>query len=169
MRKEIIASCFILFQSFFADAELIIIKDYGGDSMTQYYDAINPQDVDSQIQQDFVTSESSESENLYLPIETTKMQPGYFDKIDINIHNLQPFVVVGYDDISIKWLIENKIKLENISNIVGIVVNVDSLTDLNYLRSLVDFQLYPMSGDDIADRLYLNHYPALFTSQSIEQ
>ena len=164
MRKEIIASCFILFQSFFADAELIIIKDYGGDSMTQYYDAINPQDVDSQIQQDFVTTA-----NLYLPIETTKMQPGYFDKIDINIPNLQPFVVVGYDDISIKWLIENKIKLENISNIVGIVVNVESLADLNYLRSLVDFQLYPMSGDDIADRLYLNHYPALFTSQSIEQ
>jgi len=53
---------------------------------------------------------------------------------------------------------------------VGLVVNVESLQALNRLRALIpDVPLSPVSGDDLAERLGLRHYPALITSTGIEQ
>jgi len=50
------------------------------------------------------------------------------------------------------------------------MVNVETVQALNRLRSLVpDVPLSPVSGDDLAERLGLRHYPALITATGIEQ
>jgi len=53
---------------------------------------------------------------------------------------------------------------------VGLVVNVETLQALNHLRTLVsDVPLSPVPADDLAERLGLQHYPALITATGIEQ
>lgn len=53
---------------------------------------------------------------------------------------------------------------------VGLVVNVETVQGLARLRALVPgVPLAPVSGDDLAERLGLRHYPALITATGIEQ
>ncbi|WP_431521391.1 PFL_4695 family integrating conjugative element protein [Blastomonas fulva] len=53
---------------------------------------------------------------------------------------------------------------------VGLVVNVESMAALVELRHLAPgLTLAPASGDDLAQRLDLRHYPVLITSTGIEQ
>ncbi|HFS0748524.1 TPA: PFL_4695 family integrating conjugative element protein, partial [Pseudomonas aeruginosa] len=53
---------------------------------------------------------------------------------------------------------------------VGLVVNVETVQGLARLRTLVPgVPLAPMSGDDLAERLGLRHYPVLITATGIEQ
>ena len=53
---------------------------------------------------------------------------------------------------------------------VGLVVNVETVQSLARLRALVPgVPLAPVSGDDLAERLGLRHYPVLVTATGIEQ
>ena len=53
---------------------------------------------------------------------------------------------------------------------VGLVVNVESMAALTALRRLAPgLTLSPASGDDLAQRLGLRHYPVLITSTGVEQ
>lgn len=158
-----------VFITFFAHSELIVISDYGGNAMTDYYEGIDPQDIESQEHMKQIMPDNfNVSEELYLPI-TSVMTPGTVESIDIDIPSLQPFIIIGYDDLSIQWLKMKKIDLEAMTNIVGIVVNVNSIDELNYLRNLVNIPLYPMQGDDLTERLNIYKYPVLVTGKSIEQ
>src|SRR3546814_6703516 len=53
---------------------------------------------------------------------------------------------------------------------VGLVVNVETVQGLALLRALVPgVPLAPVSGDDLAERLGLRHYPALITATRSEE
>ncbi|MNE90682.1 hypothetical protein D3C80_1882240 [compost metagenome] len=53
---------------------------------------------------------------------------------------------------------------------MGLVVNVESAAALAALRKLAPgLNLSPASGDDLAQRLGLRHYPVLIMSTGIEQ
>ena len=53
---------------------------------------------------------------------------------------------------------------------IGLVVNVETVQGLARLRALVPgVPLAPVSGDDLAERLGLRHYPVLITATGIEQ
>lgn len=53
---------------------------------------------------------------------------------------------------------------------MGLVVNVESMAALTALRRLAPgLTLSPVSGDDLAQRLGLRHYPVLITSTGVEQ
>ncbi|CAP44551.1 PFL_4695 family integrating conjugative element protein [Bordetella petrii] len=52
----------------------------------------------------------------------------------------------------------------------NLVVNVETVQGLERLRALAPgVPLAPVSGDDLAERLGLRHYPALITATGIEQ
>ena len=53
---------------------------------------------------------------------------------------------------------------------MGLVVNVESMAALTALRRLAPgLTLAPASGDDLAHRLGLRHYPVLITATGVEQ
>lgn len=80
-----------------------------------------------------------------------------------------PFFLVGDDDLSKSWLLQRQDALLQI-NAVGLVVNIETAESLQQLRALVPgLTLVPVSGDDIAQRLNLQHYPVLITATQIEQ
>lgn len=166
MKSTLLVMLFV-FITFSVHSELIVISDYGGHAMTDYYEGIDPQDIESQEHMKQMMP-FNVSEELYLPI-TSVMAPGNVESIDIDIPSLQPFIIIGYDELSIQWLKMKKSDLEAMTNIVGIVVNVNSIDELNYLRNLVNIPLYPMQGDDLTERLNIYKYPVLVTGKFIEQ
>ncbi len=82
---------------------------------------------------------------------------------------LPPFFLVGDDARSRAWLQQRAGALRQLSA-AGLVVNVESPQALQELRALAPgLVLSPASGDDLARRLGLRHYPALLTATGIEQ
>ena len=87
----------------------------------------------------------------------------------IEAPGLRPFVVVGDDKASQDWLQRHAASLRE-RGAVGLVVNVETVQGLARLRALaLGVPLAPVSGDDLAERLGLRHYPALVTATGIEQ
>ena len=67
------------------------------------------------------------------------------------------------------WLQQRQEALHDL-RAVGLVVNVDSAAALAELRRLAaGLILSPASGDDLAHRLGLRHYPVLITPTGVEQ
>jgi len=104
-----------------------------------------------------------------LPVRSSKLTPGTVTRRAIEAPGLRPFFIVGDDENSENWLRRHAASLRE-RGAVGLVVNVETLDALNRLRMLVpDMPLSPVSGDDLAERLGLRHYPALITATGIEQ
>ncbi|KJS66071.1 MAG: hypothetical protein JL55_37630, partial [Pseudomonas sp. BICA1-14] len=75
----------------------------------------------------------------------------------------------GDDARSRAWLRQRHAALRELGA-VGLVVNVESTAALVDLRRLAPgLTLAPASGDDLAQRLGLHHYPVLITATGIEQ
>ncbi|MFP3693207.1 integrating conjugative element protein, partial [Burkholderia sp. SIMBA_048] len=80
-----------------------------------------------------------------------------------------PFFLVGDDRPSRAWLHARGDTLRAMGA-VGLVVNVGSADALATLRrDAPGLTLVPASGDDIAVRLGLSHYPVLVTATGVEQ
>jgi len=150
-----------------------VVQDLGGVSALPYYEALNlqPRNVDAlppniRVPQAPATPAS---EADMLPVRSSKLTPGTVTRRAIEAPGLRPFFVVGDDELSQTWLRRNTASLLE-RGAVGLVVNVETLQALNRLRALVpDVSLSPVSGDDLAERLGLHHYPALITATGIEQ
>lgn len=81
---------------------------------------------------------------------------------------MTPLFMVGDDDLSRAWLIRMLPKLRAL-RASGMVVNVESARGLAALRAqAAGLTLMPASGDDLARRLGLRHYPTLVTATGIE-
>lgn len=155
-------------------SKLIVVQDSGGVSALPYYEelGLTAEPVETVMQNGGANSRPISrpvSIESMLPVRSELLTPGQVVSRSIQAPNLPPFFMIGDDDLSQRWLIARKETLQKIGA-MGLVVNVTSLQRLNELQALVpDLKLSPVSGDDIATRLGLAHYPVLITSTAIEQ
>ncbi|WP_313054336.1 integrating conjugative element protein [Pseudomonas lopnurensis] len=151
---------------------LIVVEDRGGASALPYYEALKLQPRAG------LQSPSIEvprppakpfSETDMLPVRSIRLSPGDVSRRTIEAPGLTPLFLVGDDERSRAWLRQRASRLQALGA-MGLAVNVESAQALTALRALVpDLLLSPASGDDLAERLTLHHYPALITATSIEQ
>lgn len=152
---------------------LIVVEDHGGASALPYYEALNLLPRTGSFQSPPLpipeVSPMVSSEAQMLPVHSSRLTPGKITRQVIEAPGLQPFFLIGDDAASHAWLRQHAASLLE-RQAVGLVVNVETLAGLTQLRALVpDLQLWPVSGDDLAGRLGLRHYPVLITATGIEQ
>ena len=156
------------------DTRLIIVEDRGGVSALPYYQVLDlppmgtPIAPPAHIEVPEAPSQPF-SEADMLPVKSALLSPGSVERRSIQAPGLQPLFLVGDDELSQAWLRERAASLLTL-NAVGLVVNVDTAEGLARLRELAPgLTLSPVSGDDLAQRLELRHYPVLITPTGIEQ
>jgi len=152
---------------------LIVVEDRGGVSALLYYEALNLQPRTGSIQRPPVPipqlPSTIDGEAQMLPVRSAKLTPGAVVRRVIEAPGLQPFFLIGDDETSHAWLRRHAASLHE-RNAAGLVVNVETMQGLERLRALAPgLQLWPVSADDLADRLGLRHYPALITATGIKQ
>jgi integrating conjugative element protein (TIGR03765 family) len=158
-----------------ADSALIVVEDLGGVSALPYYRELNLQSQTPRRRPPEPSRQSSPqlrprySEDAMLRVRSARLTPGLVEHRAINVPGLTPLFLIGDDEQSRKWLRDHLPRLRSLSAI-GFVVRVDSAQALRSLRELAPgLTLVPASGDDLADRLRLRHYPVLITAAGIEQ
>ncbi|MGO3130324.1 MAG: integrating conjugative element protein [Alcaligenes sp.] len=152
---------------------LIVVEDRGGVSALPYYDALNLQPRTGGVQRSPIPipqiPPSVDAEAQMLPVHSAKLTPGAVARRVIEAAGLQPFFLIGDDEVSQAWLRRHAASLRE-RNAAGLVVNVETAQGLERLRALAPgLRLWPVSADDLAERLGLRHYPALITATGIEQ
>ena len=104
-----------------------------------------------------------------LPVKSEQLSPGDVPRRVIQAPGLTPIFLIGDDDRSRAWLRQRGPALRD-RNAIGLVVNVETAQALASLRQVAGgLTLSPVSGDDLAARLGLKHYPVLITATGIEQ
>lgn len=154
-----------------AQPALTIVEDLGGTSALPYYEALNlePRTTADVPPFSLPVPPSAMGEADMLPVRTERMTPGTVAPRVLDAPGLTPFFLVGDDERSIAWLRRMAPSLRE-RNAVGLVINVQTAEALARLRGLVaGLELAPVSADDLAERLHLQHYPVLITSTGIEQ
>lgn len=160
--------------AFAGSHQLIVVEDAGGGSALPYYRAINllplPHDADSVRLPTLPPPPTRRyGEADLLPVHSKRLTPGHVIRRVIAAPGLQPLCLLGDDPLSRSWL---KARLATLLRLhaVGLVVQVHSFPALQALRAAAPgVRLVPASGDDIARRLDLHHYPVLITATGIEQ
>ncbi|MCD5975308.1 integrating conjugative element protein [Pseudomonas quasicaspiana] len=148
-------------------ADLTVVEDKGGISALPYYRSLNPEP--SAPTSSGLASQLNPVVAQGLPIRTTRMTPGSVQGRVINAPGLQPLFLIGDDETSHRWILERDALLEQMQA-VGLVVNVATPERLAVVKSwLPNTLVSPASGDDLSQRLGLNHYPVLITPTAIEQ
>ena len=151
---------------------LIVVEDKGGTSALPYYRALNPQDAQpgqpAKPQPVPRIGSPADAEAAMLPVRSARLTPGDEPRRAIRAPGLTPLFLVGDDDRSRAWLKQRGKDLQAL-RAVGLVVNVATPDALAALRRLAPgVMLSPASGDDLAQRLGLKHYPVLITATGIE-
>lgn len=154
--------------------QLIVVEDAGGVSALPYYRAINllpsPHDADS-VRLPTVAALPTRhyGEADFLPMHSKRLTPGHVTRRVIAAPGLEPLCLIGDDPLSRSWLEARLTTLQRF-HAVGLIVQVHSYAALQALRAAAPgVLLVPASGDDIARRLDLHHYPVLITATGIEQ
>lgn len=157
-----------------AQSPLTVVEDQGGASALPYYEALSPpprQQASPSPSSAAVPTAPARlfSEADMLPVRSQRLSPGTEPRRVIQAPGLMPMFVIGDDDRSRAWLAERGATLREM-NATGLVVNVESAWALAALRREAQgLTLSPVSGDDLAGRLGLRHYPVLITATGIEQ
>ncbi|MBY4674879.1 integrating conjugative element protein [Burkholderia multivorans] len=155
-----------------APAPLIVVQDHGGVSALPYYQALNPQDTGAAPPPVPAPTphigNPADAEASMLPVRSAQISPGDEPRRVIRAPGLTPLFLIGDDDRSRAWLRQRQAALRDLQA-VGLVVNVASAEALASLRRLAPgLMLSPVSGDDLAGRLGIRHYPVLITATGIE-
>ncbi|MBV59831.1 MAG: integrating conjugative element protein [Nevskiales bacterium] len=155
-----------------ASAPLIVVEDRGGASALPYYRSLNPQPDRATPSTPIPlprVGTTTDAEAAMLPVRSAHLSPGDVPRRVIRVPGLTPLFLIGDDARSRAWLRQRQAALRD-QQAVGLVVNVESMAALTALRRLApDLTLSPTSGDDLAQRLDLRHYPVLITATGIEQ
>ena len=106
----------------------------------------------------------------YLPIQTPKLTPGDVTPKALNNPQLiQPFFLVGSDNRSRQWLLQNREQLKRI-HAIGLLVQANTLNDVQTMQSLSQgLTLIPAPANELIKRYGLEHYPVLITKEGITQ
>ncbi|CAM8846115.1 Integrating conjugative element protein [Burkholderia pseudomallei] len=150
--------------------DLIVVGNDGGVSALPYYRALNLLPDASAVAPPPVpaTPHAPYREADLLPVHSARLTPGRVTPRTLRAPGLSPFFLIGDDRPSRAWLHAHDDALRAMGAI-GLVVNVDSADGLAALRrDAPGLTLVPTSGDDIATRLGLSHYPVLVTATGIE-
>ncbi|WP_338807047.1 integrating conjugative element protein [Pseudomonas chlororaphis] len=150
---------------------LIVVEDRGGASALPYYEALSLEPREAPVAPPFnlPVPRTSMGEADMLPVRTQRMTPGTVTARVLEAPGLTPFFLIGDDERSVAWLRRKAESLRE-RHAVGLVVNVQTPEALARLRSIASgLELAPVSADDLAQRLGLQHYPVLITSTGIEQ
>lgn len=149
---------------------LTVVADHGGQPARPYYVPIAAADV--QEDQGFTATPQARrvTEADMLPVASDHLSVGRVAPRELDLPpSMTPVFLVGADPKSARWLQQRGSTLRALGA-VGLVINVENAADLLALRQQASgLILYPVSGDDLARRLGLTHYPVLITSSRLEQ
>ena len=146
-------------------ASLTVIEDRGGVSALPYYQSLNPEPVQAQRQAPL----PQPAQALGFPVRSQRLTPGTVQGRALNAPGLQPFFLLGDDELSRLWLACRGETLQRLGA-AGLAVNVASAQRLAAIRSWAPgLAISPVVGDDLAARLGLSHYPVLITPTALEQ
>ena len=157
-----------------APASPIVVEDRGGVSALPYYQTLNLQPrtpEEAPVVPPMMPPAPSGANGAAgrLPVRSLLLTPGAVTRRVIQAPGLSPIFLIGDDARSRAWL-QQRIEPLRKLNAIGLIVNVESSAALDELRGLAPgLVLVPVSGDDLAQRLGLSHYPALITATGIEQ
>jgi integrating conjugative element protein (TIGR03765 family) len=87
----------------------------------------------------------------------------------LSLPGMTPLFLVGQDTASLEWLSRHAQALQELGA-NGLAVEVDDVQALRRIQTAAPgLNIWPVSGDDIAERLELEHYPVLITPTGLEQ
>lgn len=104
-----------------------------------------------------------------LPVESSRLSPGRVERRRLETPGMQALFLVGDDALSLAWLGQRAAALRALQA-VGLAVQVKDIAGLARLRAAAPgLSITPVSGDDLALRLRIEHYPVLITATALEQ
>lgn len=144
---------------------MTVVADHGGIPAAQFYERMN-------IEQPTAgpgPGMGGVSATRMLPA-MSKLSPGTVHAKPVRLATLPaPLFIVSDDPLSLTWLEQNQETLQRLQAI-GWAVNVRDAAALERIRSAVPgLGVQAMHVDDFAQRLGLQHYPALITRTRVEQ
>lgn len=150
------------------NAKLAVLADLGGESAVRFYEPIQPvSSPDAPQNPNAVPSIVTEVDML--PVVSHKWSVGSVQPQSVKLSGAMPIFLLGVDERSRQWLADNQQKLLSL-RATGLVINVQTLDELNQLRAIApSLTLLPSPADALADRLGINRYPLLITAEGISQ
>ncbi|MFK3776203.1 integrating conjugative element protein [Pseudomonas sp. NPDC089406] len=107
--------------------------------------------------------------NWVLPVRSARLSPGAVLPRKLSLPGMTPLFLVGQDAASLEWLSRHAQALQDLGA-NGLAVEVDEAQALRRIQTAAPgLNIWPVSGDDIAERLELEHYPVLITPTGLEQ
>ncbi|MDF2792385.1 integrating conjugative element protein [Pseudomonas sp. SMSB3] len=107
--------------------------------------------------------------NWVLPVHSARLSPGAVPPRALSLPGMPPLFLVGQDTTSLEWLSRHAQALQDLGA-NGLAVEVDDVQALRRIQTAAPgLNIWPVSGDDIAERLELEHYPVLITPTGLEQ
>ncbi|MBW1248791.1 integrating conjugative element protein [Pseudomonas tolaasii] len=171
MKRVPIACYCILLLPPFVHPELTVAGDQPSDFTRPYFQVAKPP-INNKTQPDramHADLSTFADEAWILPIRSSHLSPGQITPRALNMRRLRPFFLVGDDPRSLTWLRQRAIELQEMSA-AGLAVEVADTEALARIRAAAPgIAILPVSGNDIATRLQIEHYPVLITATSLEQ
>ncbi len=165
MNITVTATLTLLLFSLPACATLQILADYGGESTAPYYrdfPEAAPQPVPA------VTSPSP-LQAAGFPVSSPSLSPGDVMPRAFSLPGMIPLFLAGDDERSRRWLAGNAAELARM-RATGVIVNVTSPARLKALAALAPgVNLIPASGEEMVQRLGIQHYPVLVYDRGLSQ
>lgn len=162
---KIIIPVLLLSLSSTVSAVLTVVADLGGESTAPLFEMIAPDAGNPTIS----PVQAVPLETAVFPVVSSRLHPGTVAPRSLSLPGMTPLFIIGDDPLSIRWLAQRRETLISL-NATGLVVNVASAENLEKLRQQAGgLALLPTSGDDLAQRLQLNTYPALITDSGLSQ
>ena len=107
--------------------------------------------------------------NWVLPVHSARLSPGAVPPRALSLPGMTPLFLVGQDTASLEWLSRHAQALQELGA-NGLAVEVDDVQALRRIQTAAPgLNIWPVSGDDIAERLELEHYPVLITPTGLQQ
>lgn len=107
--------------------------------------------------------------NWVMPVRSARLSPGAVPPRTLSLPGIKPLFLVGQDPASLEWLSRHAQALQDL-DANGLAVEVDDAQALRRIQMTAPgLDIWPVSGDDIAERLELEHYPVLITPTGLEQ
>ncbi|GLO16738.1 MULTISPECIES: integrating conjugative element protein [Pseudomonas] len=104
-----------------------------------------------------------------LPVHSARLTPGEVPRRALDLPGMVPLFLVGADAASLAWLAQHAPALKRLGA-NGLAVEVADEAALQRIQAVAPaLSIWPISGDDIAERLELEHYPVLITPTGLEQ